>query len=63
MFRFKRDDTTEFRTECTYCGGEAVLINNDPSCRVMKCKKCKTVFDGVAEKAERTVYEKLKRTT
>lgn len=60
MLRFKRDNKTELRQICTYCGSNKCKIVGNISARTMKCYGCGAHFDGVADMAERAVYDQQK---
>lgn len=61
MYSFKPDAKTIYRKKCTNCKNENpdkfVILD----IKVVKCLNCGAVYDGVAEKAERMVYESQRK--
>lgn len=60
MSPWKPDSKTVWKKECNNCGNgvekDFEIIN-----RCVRCKKCGSVYDGVAEKAEKSVYDSQKK--
>jgi len=60
MSPFKPDNKTVYRTHCTSCGNKDQskfeIVN-----RSVVCKGCGSAFDGIVEKAEKSVYESQKK--
>lgn len=60
MRKFKRDKDTKLQLKCTKCGGQGKILG-DIHAKTVQCTKCDSVWDGVAQDTESTVYNQMRK--